>query len=398
MVLFVSMSAIIAACSGVSPAPETTQPPPAVSTTGQPLHGGPSPSPVVQTTSRISTLKPGSTVTREASDCPGASGRCAPPTRTSAPTSPPTPIPTITLPAGRILFSSNRDGNWEIYLLDLNIGGGSAHFIKTYNVGDTTWQVYEPATALEAVNLSNNPANDNWPRWLPGSSELTFASDRRGEFVVDPDTGEKTPRNDWYLMRDDGSGVTILAAIAPSGTLPASSPSGQEIAYYTPAFQQQDQRIWITDQQGRIHRFLVQGYAPQWSPDGAWIAFLRYPHGIDDRTDSEVHLVRPDGSEEHRLLQNKDPIGEIAWSPDSRKIAFLSFGDIYIADIEEGIVRTLDIHFGGGVCTGWSPDGKWLVCEYEANLYEVHVERPWIVTLPGGAAENAENLSPSWGP
>ena len=53
-----------------------------------------------------------------------------------------------------VAFVSNRDGNFEIYLL----------------AGDTT----------EPVNLTRNPALDYWLCWAPDGERLAFGSNRDG--------------------------------------------------------------------------------------------------------------------------------------------------------------------------------------------------------------------------
>src|SRR4051812_37942270 len=54
--------------------------------------------------------------------------------------------------AGKIVYSSNRDGNWEIYVCN----------------ADGTGQ----------KNLTNNPAWDVYPRWTADGKHIVFFSDR----------------------------------------------------------------------------------------------------------------------------------------------------------------------------------------------------------------------------
>ena len=69
----------------------------------------------------------------------------------------------------RIAFASDRDWNWEIYVMD-NHGGNQR-------------------------NLTNNPADDRFPSWSPDGKRIVFSSDRndmggnRQIYVIDTDGG-----------------------------------------------------------------------------------------------------------------------------------------------------------------------------------------------------------------
>jgi len=66
--------------------------------------------------------------------------------------------PTWSPDGNRIAFSSRRDGNWEIYLMDSE--GGSL------------------------VNLTNNEADDRYPTWSPDGRRIAFSSERDGNWEI----------------------------------------------------------------------------------------------------------------------------------------------------------------------------------------------------------------------
>jgi len=107
--------------------------------------------------------------------------------------------------------------------------------------------------------------------------------------------------------------------------------------------------------------------APAISPDGRWIVFsVTEPSYAEGDQVSDLWLVPTDGSAEPRRLTNsKGGEGGVAWSPDSRRIAFSARreGD------EQSQVYVLDLSSGGeaqrvtNISTGassplWRPDGK----------------------------------------
>jgi len=59
---------------------------------------------------------------------------------------------------------------------------------------------------------------------------------------------------------------------------------------------------------------------PRFSPDGAWVAFLR----PDDRERSQLWLIPTSGGEAQPYADLPGGVTEIAWAPDSRRLALVS--------------------------------------------------------------------------
>jgi Tol biopolymer transport system component len=72
---------------------------------------------------------------------------------------------------GKIIFTSDRDGNDEIYVMNTD-GSGQ-------------------------TNLTNNPATDSRPAWSPDGLKIVFTSSRDDNSEI-------------YVMNADGSGQTRL--------------------------------------------------------------------------------------------------------------------------------------------------------------------------------------------
>jgi dipeptidyl aminopeptidase/acylaminoacyl peptidase len=111
---------------------------------------------------------------------------------------------------------------------------------------------------------------------------------------------------------------------------------------------------------------------PQLSPDGEWVLYtLTSTDAAKDRRDSDVWLVKWDGSQRSRLTYSAENESSPRWSPDGRYISFLSSrpGDakgtqVWVLDRTGGEARQLT-HLKGRIASyDWSPDAKQLALVY----------------------------------
>ncbi|MEM7249357.1 MAG: hypothetical protein AAF533_28850, partial [Acidobacteriota bacterium] len=167
----------------------------------------------------------------------------------------------------------------------------------------------EPADD-RAARVTFSDAHDRSPSWLPDGEQLVFVSDREGS-------------SDLYLARARaeaaGKGDTMAESLAfeikrltrseQDDGWPFVSPDGQHVA-----FQRGRGDLWMLDLDSGRERLLTPGWNlgwVTWSPDSKWIAFDRE----DDEFNSEIFLVRADGSGE--------PVN-VSRHPDSDRIARFS--------------------------------------------------------------------------
>jgi dipeptidyl aminopeptidase/acylaminoacyl peptidase len=231
----------------------------------------------------------------------------------------------------------------------------------------------------------------------------------------------------------------------------AISPDGSAIAYtvaLNPTTGRTKNQLWIVESSsGKSLRLTAEndsGSNPVWSPDGKWIAF-------DGEVNKKqgLYIVKPDGNDSRFLAETKStnsPLTyegqSIEWSPDSKKIAFVSTtpgpetelatGDpvvitryLYKPDYAEGETRFNDnrrrhifmVDIGSGKVEqktsgnfeehsiDWSPDGKEILFVsnresdpdlfYNPDLFALNVFDGSIRRLV--ASEGAEFL-PRWSP
>ena len=182
----------------------------------------------------------------------------------------------------KVVFSSNRDGNWDIWTMNPN---GS-----------------------DPVNLTRDAASDFKPTWSPTGEQILFVSFREG--------GESL-----YLMDADGSNIRRVLDNWHSRSNATWSPDGKRIASVSDAV------LYIATIGGKSVESVAQtGFGsvgdPAWSPDGKEIAFIYYK----SKQGYELRLLNVETLKQTVLLGelNKYPVkSDPAWSPDGKRITFV---------------------------------------------------------------------------
>ncbi len=237
---------------------------------------------------------------------------------------------------GEIAFVSERDGNREIYVMDVQTGLARRLTANDANDRDPAWSPESGRIAFysdrdgnndiyvmdadggNVRNLTRHPANEYHPTWSPDGTRIAFSSDRDG-------TGEI------YVMNDDGSNVQRLTGPGSNSGNPAWSPDGTRIAFSSS--RSGDEEIYVMNADGSqvVRLTFSPGHDgfPAWSPDGTRIAFQSNRDG-----QFEVYVVNADGSGERRLTTTPSNDWWPEWSADGTQIAFISdrdgVGAIYV--------------------------------------------------------------------
>ncbi|MBI3244833.1 MAG: PD40 domain-containing protein [Chloroflexi bacterium] len=339
--------------------------------------------------------------------------------------------PALTQPIGLIAFDSFRDGNPEIYVVDVETG------IQT--------------------NLTNNPESDGLIAWSPDGSRLAFTSDRSGEpeiYVMNADGAEviqlthtqdtqdtKTgyyPFVSWSpdgrqivivrhearpgqryvlssldLIRSDGSGVKTLYSSTEFYILQASwSPDGKYIAVTGSDSSSSALRVHVGEVgEAPFGLNYFQGNPCDkyiWSPDSKITCF----------GDRESVTMNPDGSEAKTRptgLSGDGFVEGVAWSPDGQHLLFLA--TMFIPQSDQNPTRRLfAINANGSenlkiidvresetafnIIPSWSPDGQWIAYSLVkgdlADIYIVNIYEPSQYRQL--TSDTSYNFSPQWQP
>ncbi|MEO8585755.1 MAG: hypothetical protein ABI584_06320, partial [Acidobacteriota bacterium] len=123
-------------------------------------------------------------------------------------------------------------------------------------------------------------------------------------------------------------GVDEIWAVSRVGT-PALSPDGARVAYTVATYDVEENRsnadIWLLGLAGGAPRRLTTNKAsdtsPAFSPDGRRLAFLSKRDG-DAAT--ELYVLPVDGGEPERVVDMPTSVASPKWFPDGKKIAFLA--------------------------------------------------------------------------
>jgi Tol biopolymer transport system component len=105
------------------------------------------------------------------------------------------------------------------------------------------------------------------------------------------------------------------------------APDGSAVAYVTSTASKEDEhpasQIWLVPADGGAPRRLTTSEAadgsPRWSPDGRRIAFVS---DRKKRGTPQLYLLDLGGGEAIRLTDREGGVGGLEWSPDGRRIAF----------------------------------------------------------------------------
>jgi Tol biopolymer transport system component len=302
----------------------------------------------------------------------------------------------------RILFESNRDGDWALYSIDPE-GGGAVRIVRLEG-GDGSRPLPSPdgrrlLLAEHGISVVDTDGagrrhlsrgNQSSASWSPDGKRIVFSSDVRPRlFVIGVDgTGKRTlsrrdawtpswsPDGNWiayagtdgvFLVRPDGTGRRRLTAYVTSAdSTPAWSPDARRVAFVGGPESLEEADLYVVDVATRATRRLARYVqTAAWAPDGTTIAYDAGPRGP-----TEISLVRRDGTGRRRLTfaRHGESSSAPVWSPDGRRLVFLRRGD-------------------------WRHPGELELVQLWSMNADGSDQRP----LTRGYPDGGDNFAPSWG-
>jgi len=256
--------------------------------------------------------------------------------------------------AGKIAFTSDRKGNFDIYTMDEDGG--------------------------HVENIIKHPAIDTDVSWSPDGSMIAFSRWRSGIYIVSINEQKLKPVTD------------------STGICPLLSPNGTKLAFVEEpiAF-----TLWlcVMDIDGKSRKRLIQLHdlndePHTWSPDGRQIAFCDsgnvYIVDVNSKNCKGIICTAPDGTTICAV--------DVDWSPTGDKLAIAAVGDtqgIWIANCDGSDARRITEDKDRS--PEWSPDGTQIAFHSSRDGdWDIYVMDADGQNIKGLTENTASDLQPAW--
>jgi TolB protein len=280
-----------------------------------------------------------------------------------------------------IAFVSDQNGNKDIFLMN---DDGS-----------------------DILQLTNSLADDYSPSWSADGRQISFVSNRN-YFENGKYSYSKT---DIFIMNKDGTNLKQLTNDPSYNTTPIWSPDGDRIAFVST----RDKflpNIYVINIDGSNLQQLTKrtfDVNPSWSSDGQSILFSShrgiYTGGSTNCLD--IYTMKADGTNVIRLTNTLGVQETPVWSPDGKKILFLSDADdldpkfdLYVMNADGTNLTRLTTEGLINSHATWSSDGKRIV--FDKKTFQ-HSGKSTIHSMNADGSNEMQLLTmnsfwPAWQP
>jgi Tol biopolymer transport system component len=211
--------------------------------------------------------------------------------------------PSLSPLGDQIIYSSKKDGNFEVYVMDTN--------------------------GTNLSQISNDIGNLYAPEISPKQNRIIFTNEGGGIQTV-------------WVMKIDGSNARPLVESSGTDIDPTWSPDASQIAFTS----RRDgiNQLYIANSDGSkptsiTPKWLSVGGRSSWSPDGSRLVFY-----AGERSAHQIYQIDHQDGDLIQLTQTGDNLGP-SYSPDGKWVTFTSFRDgnneIYILHLESKAIYRL---------------------------------------------------------
>ena len=258
----------------------------------------------------------------------------------------------------KIVFCSNRDGNWELYMMDYD--------------------------GHNQTRLTFNASNDYMPAWSTDGRKIAYTSYQGARAILYILEVYEGQRHEVYSQGTSFS--------------PNFSPDGKKLVFCSQE-EGGNSEIYVANSNGKNVRRLTFNKsidtAPCWSPTSRQIAFTSDRGGTP-----QIYIMDAEGSNVTRVSFGGTYHDAPAWSSQGDNIAYVSrvdqVFDLYILNLRTKQIIKLTESNARNEYPCWSPDGRHIIFTSNLNgtiqLYSIDYDGRNLRRL----TSKGDNKLPDW--
>jgi len=299
-----------------------------------------------------------------------------------------------------IIFTSDRDGNTEIYAVDPR-GEGQANLTETSD--DESAPVVSPNSKLIAFQSQSRDQSSVEVMRVDGSAR-TLVSE--GPEIHRSQRWSGDSKRIAYVMERTSGATIFVATIEGPEPIPLTAIAADEVGDWSDDGNSvvfavrsgKDLGLWVRNPDGvnEVRLTETPDYGPVWSPNSNKIAFLSTRDG-----NPEIYVMNADGTDQTRITETDAPEYHVTWSPNGKRLLFISERDgnpeVYVSEADGKEQTRLTLNSAKDAQPGWSPNGKKIVfvsyLDGDGEIFVMKADGTAQVRLTNNEAEDTD---PSW--
>ena len=226
------------------------------------------------------------------------------------------------------------------------------------------------------------------------------------QMLARPPSGEEVDFRDWRALNVENLVIGEVSPNGPGGYLVKfylyDVFRGEQITGYSMPTTASDLRATAHHIADIIYETLT-GEPGAFATRIAYVTSIRSGTGKDSKERVELRIADSDGYAPQTIVSSEEPIMSPAWSPDGRKLAYVSFENaqpsIWIQEVFTGKREKMTSFKGINGAPAWSPDGRYLALtlskDGNPDIFVMDIARRSLRALTRHWSIDTE---PSWAP